>query len=409
MSPMRFRVAICGGGIGGLSLAVALSKYPDIQVDVYEAAGRFREIGAGVMIWSRTWRILELLGMTSDFSKIAHAPPDGSLGIGFDYRKSDQPEEGSRFHLFALPYGCIRFHRAHFLDALVDRLPNGVAHFGKRLRSYSHGSSQDSVVLHFADDSSAECDLLVGCDGIKSVVRQKVLEEISLPPHFAAVGLNEPVWTGTIAYRGLIPVDRLVQKDGSGHRTVETPMMYCGKNKHVVSYSITGGSIVNVVAMKSEPENEVLELLRCVEKPTRWAIHQLRPLPAYVTEKVALLGDAAHAMAPHQGAGAGQAVEDAYVLAELLGHQSTTLSTLPFTLKAYQHVRLPLANRVLTSSSESGRMYEFWGTFGDDLQRVGRMIERQWDWLTETTPEGEAQRAVVWMEEAIKAKSLSRK
>jgi salicylate hydroxylase len=70
-----------GGGISGLCLAVALSRYPDIQVDVYEAAAQFKEIGAGVMIWSKTWRILELLELDTEFSKIAHSPPDGSLGI----------------------------------------------------------------------------------------------------------------------------------------------------------------------------------------------------------------------------------------------------------------------------------------------------------------------------------------
>jgi len=70
-----------GGGIGGLCLAVALSRYPDIQLDVYEAAEQFKEIGAGVMIWAKTWRILELLGLAEEASKIAHAPPSSSLGM----------------------------------------------------------------------------------------------------------------------------------------------------------------------------------------------------------------------------------------------------------------------------------------------------------------------------------------
>lgn len=73
-------ICCSGGGIGGLTLAVALSRYPDIKVDVYEAASQFKEIGAGVMIWARTWEILSLLGMAESFSRIAHAPPDGSLG-----------------------------------------------------------------------------------------------------------------------------------------------------------------------------------------------------------------------------------------------------------------------------------------------------------------------------------------
>lgn len=92
-------------------------------MDVYEASERFREIGAGVMVWSRTWHILSEMGLASQFSKAAHAPPDGSigifspnvfvtrrrtklwvgLGVGFDYRKSDQPEVGSRFYLYEVP------------------------------------------------------------------------------------------------------------------------------------------------------------------------------------------------------------------------------------------------------------------------------------------------------------------
>jgi len=69
-----------GGGISGLCLAVALSKFPNVDVQVYEAAERFKEIGAGVMIWSRTWRILQLMGLADEFSRIAHSPPDGSIG-----------------------------------------------------------------------------------------------------------------------------------------------------------------------------------------------------------------------------------------------------------------------------------------------------------------------------------------
>ncbi|KAM5533711.1 hypothetical protein V8D89_012584 [Ganoderma adspersum] len=422
----KLRVAICGGGIGGLTLAVALSRFPDIQVDVYEAAGQFREIGAGVMIWARTWEILSLLGMAEAFSRIAHAPPDESLGIGFDYRKSDQPETGSRFHLFEVPYGCIRFHRAHFLDALVDHLPAGAAHFGKRLAAYTYSpvahQSEPQIRLQFSDGSAATCDLLVGCDGIKSVVRKQLLEDHvhkrrGDPQLLAHIG---PVWSGTVAYRGLIPVERLRNADGTEHRTIRSPMMYCGKSKHVVSYSISAGSIVNVVAMASEPhlngtefrgqwvtdcspsevqecfggwEPEVEEMLKCIERPTKWAIHELKPLPFYTRDRVVLVGDAAHAMTPHQGAGAGQAIEDAYVLAEVLGHANTTIANLPTALAAYESVRLPMANHVLQGSRQSGDMYEFNGPLREDLTLLGPQIASQWDWLWQSTPQNERDRA----------------
>ncbi|KAH9931165.1 FAD/NAD(P)-binding domain-containing protein [Epithele typhae] len=421
MSPSRFSVAICGGGIGGLTLAVALSKYPEIEVNVYEAAGQFKEIGAGVMIWARTWEILTLLGMAGDFSRIAHAPPDGSLGIGFDYRKSDQPSEGSRFYLFEVPYGCIRFHRAHFLDALVGHLPAGAAHFGKRLISYARRRDRRTA-LAFADGSSATCDLLVGCDGIKSTVRKQMLEDsVRAGGDRTLLELVDPVWSGTVAYRGLIPVEKLRSAHGTEHRTIQSPMMYCGKGKHVVSYSISAGSIVNVVALASKPElygtpwtgawvedcpasemqecysqwePEVGELLKCIEKPTRWAIHEMKPLPFYARDGVVLLGDAAHAMTPNQGAGAGQAIEDAFILASVLGHPSTDRQTLEAALQAYERVRLPIANHALRGSRESGDMYEFNGPVRDDLAVLGPRIGRQWDWLWESTAQGERDRAI---------------
>ncbi|CCM05444.1 uncharacterized protein FIBRA_07663 [Fibroporia radiculosa] len=147
--------------------------------------------------------------------------------------------------------------------------------------------------------------------------------------------LIEPVWTGTVAYRGLISVGRLVGANGE-HRTIGTPMMYCGKGKAGLSHPCATGSVVNVVAFVSQLEKEgtpyggpwvedcskqelldcyagwepeVAELLEQIQEPTRWAIHHLRPLPMCVAGKVVLLGDAAHAMSPHQGAGAGQAIE----------------------------------------------------------------------------------------------------
>ncbi len=120
--------------------------------------------------------------------------------------------------------GCIRFHRAHFLDVLVNRLPPGVAHFGKRLATYSEDSEAEIVTLNFADGTTETCDLLVGCDGIKSTVRKQM---------FAEEGGHDPVFTGTIAYRGLIPVSALCS-DGTAHRTVSTPMMVIASSYHQI-------------------------------------------------------------------------------------------------------------------------------------------------------------------------------
>ncbi|KAF9070110.1 FAD/NAD-binding domain-containing protein [Rhodocollybia butyracea] len=438
----KLKVAICGGGVSGLFLAVALSRCAGIQVDVYEAADQFKEIGAGIMIWARTWWILESLGLGPAFSKIAHAPPDGSIETGFNFRRSDQAQEGFCFQMVRMPYGCVRFYRVSFLDVFIDALPENVAHFGTRLVSYSQEIGR-GVNLSFADGSTATCDIFVGCDGIKSCIRGQLFREVSeRSGNSDLLKFVDPVWTGTIAYRGLIPVERLPPH----HRSIVEPMMYCGKSKsllqHVVSYSISAGSVVNVVTFASEPQNEgkpykedtwvshcpqqelldcyahwepeVEQLLSQIENPTKWFIHHLRPLPFYVDGNVALLGDACHGMAPHEGiyaeyctgAGAGQAIEDAYILASLLEQVSKeTLpiqSTLPCALKAYEVIRLPFANHVLQGSYDSGLMYEFDNAeYGDNYEVLGPAIEKQWHWVEDPSPQVERLRALECFKDLI--------
>ncbi|KIK67169.1 hypothetical protein GYMLUDRAFT_156392 [Collybiopsis luxurians FD-317 M1] len=369
------------------------------------------------MIWSRTWSILESLGLGTALSKIAHAVPDGSIQTGFDFRRSDAPEEGFRFQLVQMPYGCIRFYRVDFLDAFVDALPSNVAQFGTRLVSYSQ-TAGTSVSLQFSNGTTATCDLLVACDGIKSCARAQLFREAAeRTGNPELLQYVNPVWTGTIAYRGLIPIERLPPT----HRAIAEPMMYCGKSKHVVSYSISQGKVVNVVTFASEPEKEgqtfssdvwvtqcpqtelldcyahwepeVEQLLSQIEAPTKWAIHHLRPLPFYVDRSVVLVGDAAHSMAPHQGAGAGQAIEDAFILASLL--EVASKDTLPYALEAYQRVRLPFANHVLQGSYDSGLMYEYdHVAFRDNYEILGPAIEKQWHWVEQPSPEAERLRAL---------------
>ncbi|KAJ7200496.1 hypothetical protein C8J57DRAFT_1103525 [Mycena rebaudengoi] len=369
------------------------------------------------MIWSRTWKILQLLGLASQFSKVTDTTPSPSVAVGFDYRRSDRPD-GFHWNLVTMPYGCIRFHRAHFLDVFVDHLPKGVAHFGKRLIAYSRNAS--GLSLQFSDGTSALCDLLVGCDGIKSVVRAQLLRSKAKDEDRPELlNLIEPKWTGSVAYRGLIP-SNVLRNAGCVPRALLSPMMYCGQNKHIVSYSISQGNVLNLVAFTSQPdkedtdygaewvsectkdevlncfadwEPEVTQILEHIENPTKWGIHHLRPsLPFFVSERVALLGDAAHGMSPHLGAGAGQAIEDAYILAGIL--REAAPENLEEALAAYEQTRLPVANHVLASSYESGRMYEFNSKFSEDYDTLGPAIRRQWDFLDESTLEEDVLKAL---------------
>ncbi|KAI0070638.1 FAD/NAD-P-binding domain-containing protein [Panus rudis PR-1116 ss-1] len=437
----KLRVAICGGGIGGLALAVALTRSPaksKIHVDVYEAASTFEEIGAGIMMWERTWRILELLGLGEELGKVANTIPDGSPGIGFEFRRSDVPK-GFHFHTHSVPYGCIRFHRAHFLDVFVRALPPGIAHFGKRLFSYTSTPSSSpfskEVQLHFSDGTTATCDLLVGADGLKSIVRAQMYTELadeqsaktkdSHPDSGQYLKeLIDPVWSGWVVYRSLIPLERLrnaAQAKGRDMGKIMTPMIWCGKSKHLVSYPIAQSTIFNFVGFVFYPEGEgaksdgpwvtdvsgdevrqhyvgweteVQDILEHVDGASRWMMMHLKPLPNYSKGGVTLLGDAAHAMTPHAGAGAGQAIEDAYILSHLLTHPHTTRKTLSAALAAYDYVRIPFCNHVLRASRENGKMYEFNSLYEEEYNELGDRLDAQWEWLWWRTPEEEAERAV---------------
>ncbi|TDL26047.1 salicylate hydroxylase, partial [Rickenella mellea] len=388
-----------GGGIGGLTLAVALANVHDIQVDMYEAAQQFNEIGAGVGMWFRTWKIMKTLGLKEDLTNIAVTPPDERKI--FEFRKAGEAV-GQSFHDLVVPFGVLFMHRADFQQVLAKRINAECTHFSRRLVNYTYRLSLrgKEIVLHFSDGSQATCDILVGADGIKSATRSVML---SCPgedkcnaatagrqnsPHTdsqSEIPKGNVVWSGSVAYRHLISPDELSRRF-PGHRALRSPVQYVGKNKNVIVYPVSQGRAINLVAYVYDPgqkgalfsdpwvtpvlaaellahfdgwEPELIALLELAKNPSRWAVHTLQPLTSYVAPQVAFLGDAAHAMMPHLGSGGGQAVEDAYVLAALLAHPHATRSTIPQILRSYDAVRVPLSQRIATNSRLIGEAYHF--------------------------------------------------
>ncbi|KAJ3551438.1 hypothetical protein NM688_g4703 [Phlebia brevispora] len=424
----RLRVAVCGGGISGLLLTIALSKYDDIEVQVYEAAESFNEIGAGLTIWGRAWSILSRLGLAHDMRQVEDIPSDGRHDptLAFDLRKSDQPGEGFLWKALRLPYTCLYVHRAHFLDVLVKHLPEGVTNLRKRLITYRHQAS-GSIELQFNDGTTATCNVLVGCDGIRSAVRKQMFENEAIrqgQPEL--VQYADPVFSGSIVYRTLFSMEVLKKKEGDPHPSLNAPTIYCGKDNMVITYPIAGGSLCNFAAvindrfaegkrhsgpwvtessvtelldLYAEWEPKVQELVELIppQKPLmKWAVNQVHPLPFSVVQNVALVGDAAHAMTPFLGAGAGQAIEDAYVLAGILGHPSTTPANLHLALKAYEHVRLPLAKHVMEQSRLQGMIYHLQSEYGDDYEVLRTVADKQYDWVRGPDPHLELERALRW-------------
>ncbi|TFK66167.1 FAD/NAD(P)-binding domain-containing protein [Pluteus cervinus] len=448
MAPTKFRVAICGGGIGGLSLAVALSKYPNIEVDIYEAASRFTEVGAGIGVWPRVWKILVKMGIDGDLARVTALKPTYDLADTFIFRKADQPV-GQDFYTLQTQGSFIRYHRPDFLKVLLENLPPRYhTYFNHRLQGYSRLPS-GKIQLSFENGKSTTYDLLIGADGIKSAVRKCLLMEQAdaerergriREAQELLTGID-PKWTGIVAYRALIPTHRLrAYRDAHASQNIRVPepdslpIMYMGQHVNVVVYPISSGRLINVGAFHADEklagtqftgpwvtnvdkeellkvhdhwEAELKAILQCVESPSRWAIHTVKPLKSWVYGNVALLGDAAHAMSPQQASGAGQAIEDAYILATLLGHSLTTRDNLDQVLEIYDMIRRPMATEVQERSLLNGRYFGLQLPGLDSkkevecLHEIGDAIKYNWEWAWSTTIDPYVQDAIQMLERTV--------
>jgi len=390
MAEPRLRLAIVGAGIGGLMFSIALRRFcEDISVDIYESAEKLTEVGAGIGVWARGWELMVDLGLSDDLTSIA-----GKGAGNFKFRKADQAV-GIDIENPARPYGLQTFHRAEFLRVLSDHIPTEHRiHYSKRLMSYTNSESGE-VTMHFKDGSTATADLVVGCDGIRSPVRSTLYRQMAEEAEragdkeAAAEALSHiiPKYSGTSAYRGLVPTEKLLRRY-PGHPGAVDAVMRFGKNKHFVIYPVSCGQLVNVVVFVSRPElegqvysgswmmpctqqdllhevrlweEETKALVECMDDISLWAINTVTGLPTFVGKRVAILGDAAHAMTPHQGSGAGQAFEDGYILAALLAQPSITPATLGSVLQIYDRIRRPFSQEVQRRSRYTGMLYEFNG------------------------------------------------
>ncbi|KAF8530029.1 hypothetical protein BU17DRAFT_78551 [Hysterangium stoloniferum] len=395
MPPAKdFKVAIVGGGVAGLALAVGLIR-GGVQVDIFEQASKFEEIGAGLGIGSNAIRALKGLGILDEIVRISDEPPTMRTFLlisGLPGRELIYDYPGTEEDV------GLGVHRAHFLDVLVSLLPPEVSHFRKKCISVVEGESE--ITMFFDDGTSHVSDIVIGCDGIKSSIRTVVVGE---PVHAK--------FTRTVAFRGLIPEAAAVA--ALGQAVIKRPLCLVGPNRHIITFPLHGRQVVNIVAFstdRSKPAEEqsprlgqpsvvavtqeemlehfaafgkhALDLLANIKKPTKWFLHALNPpLKSYIRGKIALVGDSAHSMLPHLGAGAGQAIEDAYMLSRLLTHPLAKLQNVETVLKAYDYIRRPRANRVLTSSYTAGEVYEQAGPSGDSIEAIRTDLIDQWDFV----------------------------
>jgi salicylate hydroxylase len=348
-------IAIIGGGIGGLSAALSLLR-AGLDVHVYERAKKLSEVGAGIQISPNASRILHGLGLADALAKMGVTP------LAIHQRRWDDGRTLLRTPLgeaveaaFGFPH--YQMHRADLLDTLARALPAERLHVGHRFTALiDHG---DHVEATFENGLHISVDALVGADGIHSAVRQVLF------------GPEKPHFTGCVAYRGLVPADRLA------HLDLElTLQVWMGPDKHFVHYYVQNRRLINFVAAieqdtwtreswtdRGEVANwlaahegwhpQVRGIIGSADETFIWALFDRKPMARWSVGRVTLLGDACHAMLPFMAQGAAQAIEDGATLATCLSQ--TTAQNVPNALRRYEAFRLPRASRV-QGLSETNKM-----------------------------------------------------
>lgn len=349
------RVAIVGGGIGGLSAALFL-RARGVEVDVFEQNAGFQETGAGIVVSPNMVRPLRRLGLEAKL--VAFAVKLEWAWEFRDYRDgriiSATPIGEACERLYGAP--CYVVHRADLRAMLRDALPEGLMKLDRRCVGVAQDSS--GVELTFQDAMGkthvARADVAIGADGIHSTLRE-------------AVGAREaPRFAGLSAFRCLVPAERA---PAMALRPAQT--LWLGPGRHFVHYPISAGRFVNVVAFtpagdwRSESwtadgsvedlaaefegwDPRLHQLIRSATQTKRWAAFDRAPLESWTRGRLALLGDAAHAMLPFLAQGAAQCVEDAEALAQCLADVAPVDAEA--ALKRYEAQRAPRANAVLLGS-----------------------------------------------------------
>ncbi|TDD80355.1 FAD-dependent monooxygenase [Actinomadura rubrisoli] len=346
-------IAILGGGIGGLAAAAFLRR-AGLGSTVYEQAPELREVGAGLVVAPNAARLLRRLGVMEPLLRSAVR-----LDVGWEFRRW---QDGTVLSAEDLATACERLygehtytvHRADLVDAIGRAVPAGTVRLGKRCTALDVRGERPS--LRFDDGEVTGADIVIGADGVHSVVRGAIAE-----PRPAAS-------SGLCVFRALVPGERA---PSFARRRAQT--LWIGPGRHLVHYPVSEGRFVNLVAFAPAGDDSVeswtaratvgefllefdgwdarlVDLIRASETPGRWALLDRAPLPRWSRGPVTLLGDAAHPMFPFFAQGAAQAIEDAAVLSRCLAED---IADPPRALRRYEALRPRTARLQAASHARS--------------------------------------------------------
>ena len=348
-------IAVIGAGIGGLAAAACL-RLAGMDVQVYEQAGRFARVGAGIQMTPNAMKVLRGLGLEEQLRAIAFEP---SVGLN---RNSDTgavtnelPIAKSMQERYGTPY--LLLHRADLHAALAALVPGSILHLNKKLVGLAQ--DQDGVSLTFADATEARADVVIAADGVHSLVRDILLGKES--PHF----------TGKVAYRTTFPAALLGQSQITAART-----KWWGPDRHIVIYYVTRAQD-EIYFVTSQPEDaswmtpkswsakgsldELRSAFAAFHPEVRavlgypdvykWALLERDPLTTWRNGRVALLGDACHPMTPYMAQGAASALEDGVVLSRCLANVRS--DGIDVALAKYEATRKPRTSEIQGTSSKN--------------------------------------------------------
>jgi salicylate hydroxylase len=343
-------VAVIGGGIGGLSAALHLLR-AGLDVQVYEQAPRITEVGAGIQISPNASRLLHRLGLRPAMDRVGVFPQAVHQRRWDDGRTLQRAPVGKAVEeTFGAPY--YHFHRADLANLLAEAVPPERVHTNHRLVGVDEKG--DRVVARFENGTEVEADVLVGADGIHSKV------------HALVFGPEKARFTGCVAWRGLVPADKV------RHLDIEVASHnWMGPDGHVVHYWVSAGRFMNVVCVTehgawteegwtvpgkvadaaarfADWHPTVRGLIASFPETFVWALHDRTELPRWVDGRIALLGDACHPMLPFMAQGAAQSIEDGAALANLLKAMPDDATG---ALKRYEEIRKPRATRLQQASA----------------------------------------------------------
>ena len=363
---MALRAVVVGGGIGGIAAAVAMAR-AGIDVQLHEQAQQLAEVGAGVSLAPNGLRMLERLGVGEQVRRVGARYASAQLRLPDGRAVRHQPYQ------FSLPGQNTGIHRADLLAVLAGQLPPGTVRTGHRCTGFRQ--DDDSATVVFADGTTATADVVIGADGIHSVLQGFV------------VAPAEPVFSEVVAYRGLVP-----RLDTYPAGTIR---MWMGQGRHFLVFPVRAGQLLNYVGFVPSPtavreswsapgdpaalaahfagwDPVIGQVIAAISGPGgsgfQWGMYDREPLPRWSSGRLTLLGDAAHPMLPHLGQGANQALEDAVALATLLG-ASTSPAGVPQALAAYEGLRRDRTARVQLGSRRQGAGYDSSGS---------QLIDRRW-------------------------------